>query len=575
MRINHNLMAMNTQRSLGINNDNTSKSLEKLSSGLRINRAGDDAAGLAISEKMRGQIRGLDRASANSQDGISLIQTAEGGLNEVHDILQRMRELAVQAANDTNVTVDRGEIQKEINALTSEINRIGNTTEYNTMKLLDGSRGSSAVISAAKTIGASTQIFQPQNTVGVTWSGGLSSTAPKPNFMNGDKANEIGFSTDGIDWSKVTGSGSSTLKITFSGNNLYVAVNVINASGSSLFSEFDTVFADAMGGFSYDSHGINFTLSKEEVAKFTAADTVTIDLEASAAANNGYLDAKVNLAESWTNYSGATTVAKAKFTSDGIKVDSSNSDTIDARTIDFRISGGSAYVVVKNATGSSMFSDVCKTSGLNEFSYDSHGISFTLTNIEDTDRLVLSQLKLTTTTVERKITADQSLKLQTGANAGQSMVVDIGDMRSKALGISALGSNSTKDILDSMGDVKTAVYTKLATVSKGTDNNNTEYALDVSTHDRAAAALQVIDDAIAKVSAERSLLGANQNRLEHTIKNLDTSSENLSAAESRIRDVDMAKEMMNFTKSNILQQAAQAMLAQANQQPQGILQLLR
>src|SRR5690606_28181126 len=151
MRINHNIAALNTHRQLSSASNAQAKSMEKLSSGLRINKAGDDAAGLAISEKMRGQIRGLDMASKNAQDGISLIQTAEGALNETHDILQRMRELATQAANDTNVESDRGEIQKEINALTSEINRIANTTEFNTQKLMNTS-GSG--FSAALQIGA-------------------------------------------------------------------------------------------------------------------------------------------------------------------------------------------------------------------------------------------------------------------------------------------------------------------------------------------------------------------------------------------------------------------------------------
>lgn len=138
MIINHNIAALNTHRQLSTNTANTNKNIEKLSSGLRINRAGDDAAGLAISEKMRGQIRGLDQATRNAQDGISLIQTAEGALNETHSILQRMRELAVQSSNDTNTGQDRGELQKEMNQLTSEINRIGNTTEFNTKKLLNG-----------------------------------------------------------------------------------------------------------------------------------------------------------------------------------------------------------------------------------------------------------------------------------------------------------------------------------------------------------------------------------------------------------------------------------------------------
>src|SRR5690554_5922810 len=158
MRINNNLMAMNAYRQLGITNSAGAKAMEKLSSGLRINRAGDDAAGLAISEKMRGQIRGLKQASRNAQDGISLLQTAEGALNETHAILQRMRELAVQASNDTNTEIDRNEIQKEINQLTSEINRIGNTTEFNTMKLMDGGSAGVAEVSGPRLVGGSDEI---------------------------------------------------------------------------------------------------------------------------------------------------------------------------------------------------------------------------------------------------------------------------------------------------------------------------------------------------------------------------------------------------------------------------------
>jgi flagellin len=270
MRIQHNISALNTHRQLGFNNSQAAKNLEKLSSGFRINRAGDDAAGLAISEKMRGQIRGLEMASKNAQDSISLIQTAEGALAETHAILQRMRELAVQAANDTNVTADRTAIDSEMDALVSEINRIASTTEFNTQKLLDG---------------------------------------------------------------------------TFSGKVFHI-----------------------------------------------------------------------------------------------------------------------------------------------------------------------------------------------GANSGQSITLKISTMNATALSV---------------------------------------HALDVSTASKASQSIDVINAAIEEVSTQRSALGAVQNRLEHTINNLGATSENLTAAESRIRDVDMAKEMMSFTKNNILMQAAQSMLAQANQQPQGVLQLLQ
>lgn len=281
MIINHNMNAMNAHRNMGMNTNRAGKAMEKLSSGLRINRAGDDAAGLAISEKMRGQIRGLDQAGRNAQDGVSLIQTAEGSLNETHSILQRMRELAVQASNDTNIQDDREQIGKEIIQLQKEINRIASQTEFNKKKLINGS-----------------------------------------------------------------------------------------LSGK-------------------DSNG--------------------------------------------------------------------------------------------------------------------------------------------------------SVLLQVGANSSQTVTLTIATMTATALGV-----GSTKIVISSK--------TSAASIT---------------------GMIDTINDAIDTVSGERSKLGAMQNRLEHTIDNVNNTSENLQAAESRVRDVDMAKEMMNFSKNNILQQAAQAMLSQANQQPQGVLQLLR
>ena len=301
MRIQHNISALNSHRNLGFNNAQASKNLEKLSSGYKINRAGDDAAGLAISEKMRGQFRGLDMATKNAQDSISLIQTAEGALNETHSILQRMRELSVQAANDTNVTSDREALQLEIDSLAKEITRISTDTEFNTQKLLTGSFG-----------------------------GAISSPA-------------------------------------------------------------------------------------------------------SAA----------------TNTSGKV----------------------------FHI----------------------------------------------------------------------------GANSGQSINLSIMNMSAGALGVHTSGVTST-DSLAAAGSIGAGI--------------------NITTQTSADNAISVIDSALKRVSETRASLGAVQNRLEHTINNLGTTSENLTAAESRIRDTDMAKEMMDFTKNNILMQAAQSMLAQANQQPQGVLQLL-
>jgi flagellin len=406
MRINHNIAALNTYRQLGNANNAQQSSMEKLSSGLRINKAGDDAAGLAISEKMRAQVRGLDQASSNAQDGISLISTAEGALNETHDILQRMRELATQAANDTNTTDDRKEIQKEVNQLTSEINRIGNNTEFNTQKLL-----------------------------------------------NGDK--EVAAAT--------------------------AQANVTVGS--------DIVITASTSGSAYNNYDVVISSSSGAAAGATiSGDTLTITLDSST-------------------------------TMDGAAV----SAAIEGSTIsaEFEVTVGSG-TLAGNETGTLSGGSTAGEGGLD---------------------------------------------FQIGANNDQRMNIAISDMRATALGISG-GTGGTTDVAN-------AVFSS-GNENKLTDNSgSTEYALDVTSSDKATAAIEVLDEAIKSVSSERSKLGAYQNRLDHTINNLSTSSENLTAAESRIRDVDMAKEMMEQTKNSILAQASQAMLAQANQQPQGVLQLLR
>ncbi len=341
MRINNNLIAMNTHRQLGIANTGASKSMEKLSSGYRINRAGDDAAGLSISEKMRAQIRGLNMASKNAQDGISLIQTAEGALNESHSILQRMRELAVQAANDTNVEIDRISLQSEIDQLAQELTRIAQNTEFNTQKLLDGTFKSSKF------------------------------------HIGANAGQNISLSIGNMD--------AATLSV----GDKYTATSITTLK---------------------DSKSVIYTFKSAGATLGSTGSTLK-------AAYSGY-------------YKGVSTVATAKL---------------------YRIAS-EAYAK----------STVAITLGIN-----------------------------------------------------------ISDQKS------------------------------------------------------ANSAITTINNALETVSAERSKLGAYQNRLEHTISNLDNVAENLQASESRIRDVDMAKEMMEFTKQNILQQAATAMLAQANQAPQTVLQLLR
>ena len=392
MIINHNMNALNAHRNMGINNTAAGKSMEKLSSGLRINRAGDDAAGLAISEKMRGQIRGLTQASRNSADGISMIQTAEGALNETTNILQRMRELAVQASNDTNTSSDREEIQKEINALTEEVDRIANNTEFNTQKLLNGSKSGEAgdlVRDEVKAVKGQFKIVLDKE---LTVNDKLIIDGKALSFTAGELADQNQLQTK-----------------------------------------------------------IQDTLEKYTVT--VSQNKKTIELEQKVGTDKDEFKVALN----------------------------SKNDGIEGS-------------VVKDGV----------TARAEEFS-------------------------------------EGKVSVQVGANASQSMSIEIGDMRAQALKI---------------------------TNAKGK-------GLSVKDAESANEAITAFDAALNAVSSQRANLGAVQNRLEYTISNLDNTAENLTSAESTLRDVDMAKEMMEYSKNNILNQAAQAMISQANQQPQNVLQLLR
>ncbi|AEO99733.1 flagellin N-terminal helical domain-containing protein [Heyndrickxia coagulans] len=423
MIINHNIAALNTLNHLNAATNAQSKAMQKLSSGLRINGAADDAAGLAISEKMRSQIRGLDQATKNAQDATSLLQTAEGALNETHDILQRMRELAVQSSNDTNTDDDRQNIQSEMSQLESEIDRIGNTTQFNTKNLLDGSMGK-----------AVTEAVANENTSGIF---------------------------------KVKGETDTSL---LSDTNALLT-NLTDKDGNSL--------------------GI------------TAGDKITV-----------------------TYVKNGTTTTYTVDVEDGTKlsnIDGSDTDGSGKKLDGTLTAKDGALILAADEAGTANAIE-----GITITVQDKNG------NVRTAATNALSSFKETKAAAD--VRSDGSATFLIGANGGQNLQVDINDMRAQALGVSGL---------------------------------------QVSTQTQANAAIKVIDNAIQKVSAERGKLGAFENRLDHTVNNLSTSSENLTSAESRIRDVDMAKEMSEQTKQSILAQAAQAMLAQANQQPQQVLQLLR
>ncbi len=593
MRINHNIAALNTHRQLNSAAAGQSKSMEKLASGLRINRAGDDAAGLAISEKMRAQVRGLDQASKNAQDGISMIQTAEGALNETHSILQRMRELATQASNDTNVTVDRGEIQKEINQLSSEINRIGNTTEFNTQSLLKGD---------GKANLKETGLTATTTTAGATTNTPASQAVTFGTLVTGDNGKSATFTLNGqaikVNLVEDTANVTATKAVVDTDNATANEVT-IKYSGTVAAGDVSAAFKDALnaaigkndalvGNFSANATGATLTTSATTTGNANGAAGSIAAVSYSAALATAAVGAasvgttvhtqEVQTIDFASLDTAGMTAANNAATDKAITDLVGKGMTIAGQQIEFYNSNDGAYT--GNAIGVNISTALATTETANldkvnelvkniatQLSSKVPGVTIsqdttTKTKLNITDATYTGEagkgkIDITDGGVQEKFEAT----FQVGANKGQSMTISIEDMRSSALGIT--------------GKAGDAGFTSQNVVTDGTNNNVKESALDVSNHTKASSAIKVINDAIEKVSAQRSNLGAFQNRLEHTINNLGTSSENLTAAESRIRDVDMAKEMMEQTKNSILSQAAQAMLAQANQQPQGVLQLLR
>ncbi|GIP28703.1 hypothetical protein J23TS9_38330 [Paenibacillus sp. J23TS9] len=653
MIINHNIAALNTHRQLSINTTNTNKNIEKLSSGLRINRAGDDAAGLAISEKMRGQIRGLDQASRNAQDGISLIQTAEGALNETHSILQRMREISNQSANGTNTDTDRGALQDEMNQLTSEINRIGNTTEFNTQKLLNGGNASG---DGTKLTQAKSATITLGTVAAATTAAGTTIKVDGQTFdISGVKvasADEAGAKAAAADLGSKTSGGtklSDLVDITTDGSGKLVFTAKSKGTDSSI--EFSQGASTALG-LSASTAAVKGTPTTVERAGLEAGATLGNSSVAGGTATYDFATTNatitingkdITLDGDYTDADGLLTALQTKIDADadlkgkvivgknsgddGITLTGVGSDialtettTGDLAKVGLAVgttkSAGSEIAAgdtLKITVGSDSAVEVKLNTGTDPKKYDvtnadpnkakaamdslvkdlnaalqeagldgkvtaslskdnkiqlisETGKDISVANGSGTPLTTLGSGLNTVKNVDQVVGAGAqgtgfSTKFQIGANTGQSMSLSIDDMRASALGIT--------------GNAGQAGFTKDNSVTNGTNDVKSEAALNISTKEDASKAIAVLDKATSTVSSARSKLGAVQNRLEHTINNLGTASENLTAAESRIRDVDMAKEMMEQTKNNILAQAAQAMLAQANQQPQGVLQLLR
>ena len=445
MVVQHNMQAMNANRMLGITTGQQAKSTEKLSSGYRINRAADDAAGLSISEKMRKQIRGLNQASANAEDGVSAVQTAEGALTEVHSMLQRMNELAVQSSNGTNSQDDRDAIQSEIDQLTKEIDRVSETTKFNETYLLKGSDKAN------------------DNSTGVAASG-------------------VVGTYKGIE---VTAKEAKTIK---SGNELVLGVVVLKSSDATV------------------SDGTKAVAGAENLATATFAGTTGTD-------NVTYT------LKDGTSHSSTYDEFKLKYGVEAKK----------AGTASFSLAVG------KNADTAAVDSYADDSSKLTSDNTGANLVGYAIGDTVKAKATVAADGTITLSDTGIANPLEFNLHVGSESAANNKISVTIESMSSDSLGIRGL---------------------------------------KVDTESDATSSIDTIEAAIKKVSSQRSSLGAIQNRLEHTIANLDNVAENTTAAESRIRDVDMAEEMVEYSKNNILAQAGQSMLAQANQATQGVLSIL-
>ena len=456
MVVQHNMQAANANRMLNVTTSAQSKSTEKLSSGYRINRAADDAAGLTISEKMRKQIKGLDRASTNAEDGVSAVQTAEGALTEVHSMLQRMNELATQSANGTNSNTDRKAIQDEIDQLTTEIDRVSETTKFNETYLLKGD--------------------------------------------GAEKAHNVNAHDAGL----------AGVTLTDKGDTVDVTLKTLNAGDKvSIAGKNYTI-----GSSIKETQALVDNQKKVDGAIIVNGEKYTWDNTGAGTWKKDGKDATITIAGGEVVSDGTKTLTAMKDANVADGIDDNDSTVITA---------GKAYQL--------QTAEIVKASSIGS---DTAAVNNTKDN-NDYDKATTS-FELKKGTVSYKDSLSFNLHVGADADMTNKITVNIDSMNSAGLGVKGIKADTEQDAT---------------------------YAIDA------------IADAISTVSSQRSALGAVQNRLEHTINNLDNVVENTTSAESRIRDTDMAEEMVNYSKNNILAQAGQSMLAQANQSNQGVLSLLQ
>ena len=496
MRIQNNIMAMNAYRNYSNNTSALSKNLEKLSSGYKINRAGDDAAGLAISEKMRAQITGLEGAQSNAKDGISLVQTAEGALTEVHDMLNRMYSLAEQSANGTyeNET-DRAQLQKEVTQLKDEINRIADSSNFNGIQLLDGSmtatEGATSVTGldgAAVTAAGGAAFTQDLTFTGTVTDGSTVSMEVK--YLDKDGK-------------------AQTATVTFAGKA--TTADMASAAATALQSVFGDGYTVSASAGKVTIKANDVGANETQVFGFTVKDSAGGTVATSVGAATAGKDNVYGLA-----FGSKNVTDKLTFSVDG--------QTYEVLTRGQKAQDGNKAIYLDKSTGALNDDDVAS---------------------------IAQQLK----------------------DYGVDATID--GTTKTTINIAASGSKTKGGLTLQIGDTSDS-FNQLNVSIKDCHTDSLGIAdLDIGTQEGAKAALETIENAINYVSDVRGTLGATQNRLDHTINNLSVMQENIQDAESTIRDTDVAEEMMSYTKNNILIQSAQAMLAQANQVPQGVLQLLQ
>ena len=661
MVVRTNTMAINAQRQLNLNNNAVSKSLEKLASGYKINRAADDAAGLAISERMKAQIVGLEAASSNSQDGISVVQTAEGALNEVHDMLNRMVELATKAANGVYTDTQRSNYADEVAQLQDEIDRIAESTNFNGIKLLDGTMGMNT--GAITVVGK--QIASEAGSIATTGWGSVG-TEQNVNTILHVNSKEAAASSFTIDLNRISGSVATgnTLTLNVGGKDFTITMTAggtvdataIGTAINTAFGGANTVtFAGTNGAtvtFQYQVTGGTITLTMQDAAVANATDAqlagnMNVSLTANAQGDTlvGTQDIAItNVTAGNKAQAGAMASATFDFDvsriADGATLQVGNTtytfavgkdstvtgnnvidlkhyeeDQIDSsiknevytllsqasfgaanRDWDIGVNGNGKLTITENAQFAENRTDAnpyTTESGIRNsviFTAPAQAggttLRLTSTALKEGDTINVNGNRFTFTKNAAN-TGSSYVQIGTGneaitnlQNALQSAGFTVEQKTNGDLFISyantavdVLGSGLTLQVGDTSDD-----FNKL---NVSVSDMHAEaigvaaHQIDITTQEGAGAAIDIINNAIDSVSRTRSSLGAIQNRLEHTINSLDTTTENLQSANSRIRDTDMAKEMMEYTKMNVLVQSAQAMLAQANQQPQSVLQLLQ